>query len=64
MVDEEFVGEIINEQDMNVELIPAPAEGPEHSPSSDSGADIMDICIEPDKRALECPGTWYLKLRY
>lgn len=64
MVDDEFVGGIINEQDMNVELIPALAEGPEHSPGSDSGADIMDICIEPDERALECADTWYLKLRY
>lgn len=64
MVDDEFVGGIAEEQDMDVELIQTRAEVPKQSPRIDSATDIMDICVEPDKRTLEYLNKWHLKLRY
>ena len=64
MVDDEFVSEITDEQDMNVELIQAGAEDSKKSPRTDDSVDIMDICVEPDENALEYVHKWHLKLRY
>lgn len=64
MVDDEFMGGIAEEQEMDVELIQTRAEVPKQSPRVDNAADIMDIRVEPDKRALEYLKKWHLKLRY
>ena len=64
MIDDEFMGGITDEQDMNVELIQGSAEDPKQSPRSYNSSDLMDICVEPEKDALELLNKWHLKLRY